>query len=204
MIGIVDYGLGNIKAFANIYYAANIPFVIARTAADLDGVSRLVLPGVGAFDQAMARLEASGIRTVLDELVLGRRLPVIGVCVGLQILMNSSEEGMSRGLGWIDGDVVRFRRSPEEARFSIPHMGWNSVDSRAGEPLFRGVESDAHYYFLHSYYVRCRDQADVLATTRYPSAFACAVRRGNIHGVQFHPEKSHKSGIQLLKNFAEI
>jgi len=204
MIGIVDYGLGNIKAFANIYHAAHIPFVIARAPEDLTAVTRVILPGVGAFDQAMARLESSGMRAVLDELVLGRKLPVVGICVGLQILMNSSEEGTRPGLGWIEGDVVKFQRPSVDSRMCIPHMGWNGVASAEGAPLFAGMNPDAHFYFLHSYFVRCRHEADVLATTDYSGRFACAVRRGNIHGVQFHPEKSHNSGIQLLKNFAEI
>lgn len=204
MIGIVDYGLGNIKAFANIYHAAHIPFVIARAPEDLKAVTRVILPGVGAFDQAMARLESSGMRAVLDELVLGRKLPVVGICVGLQILMNSSEEGTRPGLGWIEGDVVKFQRPSADSRMCIPHMGWNGVTSAEGAPLFAGMNPDAHFYFLHSYFVRCRHEADVLATTDYSGRFACAVRRGNIHGVQFHPEKSHNSGIQLLKNFAEI
>jgi glutamine amidotransferase len=204
MIGIVDYGLGNIKAFANIYHAANIKFVIARAPQDLQGVTRVILPGVGAFDQAMERLESSGMREVLDEMVLGRGVPVVGVCVGLQILMRSSEEGTRPGLGWIEGDVVRFQRPPENPRLCIPHMGWNSVTPVPGSPLFQGLDATAHFYFLHSYYVRCQNAADELASTDYAGRFSCAVRRGNIHGVQFHPEKSHHSGIQLLKNFAVI
>jgi len=204
MIGIVDYGLGNVKAFANIYHKANMRFVIARGPADLRDVDRVILPGVGAFDQAMGRLTASGMRAPLEELVLGKRAPVIGVCVGLQILMRSSEEGTSPGLGWIDGDVVRFQRPADDAQLRIPHMGWNDVDARNGSALFAGVGADAHFYFLHSYYVRCEREEDVLATTNYSRNFACAVQRGNIFGVQFHPEKSHQFGVRLLKNFGEL
>jgi glutamine amidotransferase len=178
--------------------------VIARSPEDLCAVTRIILPGVGAFDQAMARLESSGMRCVLDELVLDRKLPVVGICVGLQILMNSSEEGTRPGLGWVEGDVVRFQRPAAHSRICIPHMGWNNVSPVAGASLFADMEADAHFYFLHSYFVRCRHEADVLATTDYAGRFASAVRRNNIHGVQFHPEKSHRAGIQLLKNFAEF
>lgn len=204
MIGIVDYGLGNVKAFANIYHTANIPFVIARGPDDLRGVTRIILPGVGAFDQAMARLTDSGMKTVLDELVLVRRLPVIGVCVGLQILMRSSEEGTREGLGWIAGDVVRFHRPPGDTRMCIPHMGWNDVKPARNDGLFQGMDADARFYFLHSYYVRCDRPENVLATTDYAGDFACAAQHDNILGVQFHPEKSHSYGVRLLKKFAEL
>jgi imidazole glycerol-phosphate synthase subunit HisH len=199
MIGIVDYGLGNVKAFANIYHSFNVPFVIVKEPGALSGVTRIVLPGVGAFDQAMARLEASGLRQPLGALVLEKRMPVIGVCVGMQILMDSSEEGTRPGLGWISGDVVRFAA---DADVRVPHMGWNVVTPAGADKLFDGIGADSRYYFLHSYYVRAADPAHVLAHTNYAGSFACAVRRDNIIGVQFHPEKSHRSGTQLLRNFA--
>ena len=204
MIGIVDYGLGNVRAFANIYGQLNIPFTIATKAADLDGVTRVILPGVGAFDQAMHRLVQSGMKEPLERMVLRDKVPVLGVCVGMQILMATSEEGTSAGLGWIEGNVVRFQRPPADSSICIPHMGWNNVRTIKEAALFRDLGEDAMFYFLHSYYIRCDRPQDILALTDYGGDFACAVQHGNVLGVQFHPEKSHGYGIQLLENFAGI
>ncbi|RQP21613.1 imidazole glycerol phosphate synthase subunit HisH [Piscinibacter terrae] len=204
MISIVDYGLGNIEAIANIYRRLDIPVAIASDAQALASAERIVLPGVGAFDWAMSRLEASGMRQTLDRLVLQDRKPVIGICVGMQMLARRSDEGTSTGLGWIDADVRLF----DDARFTgpthLPHMGWNDVRPAANQPLFAGLESDARFYFLHSYFIEPHDPSDILATADYGGSFCCAVRRGNVMGVQFHPEKSHQWGIRLLKNFAEL
>jgi len=202
MIAIVDYGLGNVKAFANIFAELNLAHVIAQAPADLAQATHAILPGVGAFDQAMQRLERSGLRAALDELVIGRKLPVLGVCVGMQILMGRSEEGAERGLGWLAGDVVRFR-APAGAQLHVPHIGWNTIAPTRAHPLFAGLDEQAGFYFLHSYLTRCSEQ-DTLASTEYGGAFACAAGRDNILGVQFHPEKSHGNGIQLLRNFAEL
>lgn len=204
MITIVDYGLGNIKAFANIYRQLDIPCTIATHSRDLDGASHVILPGVGAFDQAMKRLQESGMRDRLDDLVLNQKVFVIGVCVGLQILMSSSEEGTSPGLGWIDGEVRLFRQPEQGAPLRVPHMGWNNVSPLRSDGLFAGLDADSRFYFLHSYFTDCSERSDVLAEARYGGEFACAVNRGNIYGVQFHPEKSHGFGIRLLKNFAEL
>lgn len=202
MIGIVDYGLGNVKAFANIFAELNLPHVIARAPADLAQATHAILPGVGAFDQAMQRLERSGLRETLDELVVGRKLPVLGVCVGMQILMGRSEEGVAGGLGWLPGDVVRLR-APAGVQLHVPHIGWNTIAPTREHPLFAGLDEQAGFYFLHSYLTRCSEQ-DTLATTDYGGAFACAAGRDNILGVQFHPEKSHGNGVQLLRNFARL
>jgi glutamine amidotransferase len=203
MIRIVDYGLGNILAFQNMYKRMNIEAGVAKSAADLEGATRIVLPGVGAFDEAMDLLEKSGMRPRLTELVKDRRVPVIGVCVGMQILAQSSEEGSRPGLGWIDGEVKHFKSlgGPE---LPVPHMGWNDVQPGAGQQLFGGLEIDSRFYFLHSFYFRCQRAEDVAASSLYGADFACAVHRDNIYGVQFHPEKSHHFGARLLKNFAEI
>lgn len=204
MITIVDYGLGNIHAFANIYKRLDIPVRVASDAASLAGSERLILPGVGAFDWSMERLQQSGMRETLDRLVLHDKRPVIGICVGMQMMARRSDEGSGSGLGWLDAEVRLF----DEQRFSgpthLPHMGWNDVLPRAGEALFAGLEQDARFYFLHSYYFEAHDAADVAATSDYGGPFCCAVRRGNVMGVQFHPEKSHQWGIRLLKNFAEV
>lgn len=204
MITIVDYGLGNIQAIANIYKRLNIPARTAATSDELEGADKIILPGVGAFDWAMSRLEASGMRGRLDRIVQEDRLPVLGICVGMQMLGSSSDEGELDGLGWIEGDIRRF----DEAKFTgpthLPHMGWNDVAPLSGSPLFAGLEQDARFYFLHSYYFAPRNEADTLAVTEYGGSFACSVARDNVYGVQFHPEKSHQWGVRLLKNFAEM
>ena len=202
MIAILDYGLGNIKAFANIYRELNIPFQIARDRSALLAADRIILPGVGHFDHAMQRLNGSGMREALDEAIVFHRKPVLGVCVGMQMLARSSEEGAEPGLGWIDGTVSRIGFPVETTRGLLPHMGWSTISACAEEPLLRGLDAERGFYFLHSYQFVCNDRADVIATADYAMPFDCAVRRGNVYGVQFHPEKSHGNGICLLKNFA--
>jgi len=204
MIGIIDYGFGNVRAFANVYKNLDIPALIVRSAADLDRVSRIIIPGVGAFDHTMACLRDSGLRDRLDELVLHRRVPVLGVCVGMQMLTRASEEGTLAGLQWIDGEVNKFDLPLASHELSVPHMGWNDVRPLQTDDLFRGLGEGARFYFLHSYYVACQRADDVIAVTDYGGEFTCAVRHDNIFGVQFHPEKSHHYGVQLLKNFAGL
>jgi glutamine amidotransferase len=204
MITIVKYGLGNIQAFANLYERLNIPVTIADTAAKLATAAKIVLPGVGAFDHAMGRLNASGMREVLDRLVLKERVPVLGICVGMQILAKSSAEGAAPGLGWIDGVVKRFAAPTAQARIQLPHMGWNNVRPAADNRLLARLSAESLFYFLHSYYFHCHNPRNVIAVTEYGLQFASAVNHANIYGVQFHPEKSHQNGIQLLKNFAEL
>jgi glutamine amidotransferase len=204
LITIVDYGVGNVQALANIYKRLEIPCLLAKSAADLAGASHVILPGVGAFDWAMARLQASGMREMLDDLVQVQGKPVLGICVGMQMMARGSDEGQLPGLGWFDAHVRRFDEAIFTSRTHLPHMGWNDVEPVRTDGLLRGLGSDARFYFLHSYYFAPNDSADVLATTVYGERFACAVQRGHVFGAQFHPEKSHGWGIQLLKNFAEL
>lgn len=204
MISLVNYGLGNIQAFANIYKRLNLEVCVANTADDLVKAEKVILPGVGAFDWAMARLNESGMRDCLDDLVLRQNRPVLGICVGMQMMAQRSDEGELAGLGWIDAEVKRFDETTFTHKTHLPHMGWNDVVPRHANCLFRGLENDAQFYFLHSYYFLPKQPSDVLAMTDYSGSFASAVRSANIFGVQFHPEKSHQWGIQLLKNFAEL
>lgn len=201
-ITLIDYGVGNIRAFANIYSRLNTTVEIATTAQAIRSANRLVLPGVGAFDWAMSRLNESGMRDALDVQVLERRVPVIGVCVGMQMMAKASDEGQLNGLGWIDGHVAKF--NPVSNRnIPLPHMGWNDVLPLRDDEIFGGI-SDPRYYFLHSYVFHAANREDVLGETQYGGTFASAVRRANVYGMQFHPEKSHHWGISLLKNFAEL
>jgi imidazole glycerol-phosphate synthase subunit HisH len=204
MIAIINYGLGNVQAFANIYKRLGIPAAIASNARELQNADRIILPGVGAFDWAMARLQQSGLRDKLRELVIEKRLPVLGICVGMQILADRSDEGNLPGLGWIKGEVKKFSEYAFGQKTRLPHMGWNDVIPKNGCRLFKELQSAARFYFLHSYYFSPESQEDVLSVTDYGGPYASSVGSENIFGVQFHPEKSHQWGIQLLKNFAEI
>ncbi|MHC8355005.1 imidazole glycerol phosphate synthase subunit HisH [Pseudomonas sp. LB3P81] len=204
MITIIDYGLGNIQAFVNVYKRLHIPVSVAQNADELASATKLILPGVGAFDHAMERLDSSGMRPLLDELVQLKKVPVLGICVGMQILADSSDEGSLPGLGWVSGAVRSFSSIPQLSDLALPHMGWNDVVPSLGNPLFRGFEKDARFYFLHSFFFECQQLANVAATSSYGLDFSCAVAADNVYGVQFHPEKSHHFGVGLLKNFAEL
>ena len=204
MITIVNYGLGNIQAFANIYKRLNICVDIASSPDQLQNVDKIILPGVGAFDWAMKRLNDSGMREMLDELVMIDHKPVLGICVGMQIMAQRSDEGKLAGLGWIDAEVKKFDSTATSQKMLLPHMGWNDVSPCKANGLFRTIEKNARFYFLHSYYFLPRSQDNVLAVTDYNGSFASGVHHQNVFGVQFHPEKSHQWGIQLLKNFAEL
>ena len=202
MITIVDYGLGNIQAIANIYKRLHIPVTVAKSAEQLADAKKIILPGVGAFDWAMSCLNQSGMRSRLDQLVsVGSE--VLGICVGMQMMAKRSDEGSLEGLSWIDADVKIFDQANFPEKTPLPHMGWNDVSPSRADSLFRGMESGARFYFLHSYYFAPHRDRDVLAVSEYNGRFACSVRVDNVYGVQFHPEKSHQWGIQLLKNFAE-
>jgi len=203
LIAIVDYGLGNFHAFANIYKRLNIPAVIASTPQDLHSAAKIILPGVGTFDWAMTRLNDSGLRDTLEEMVVGDHKPVLGVCVGMQMMANRSDEGQLDGLGWINGEIKRFDESTFTQRTHLPHMGWNDVRPQGNHGLFQNLDMGARFYFLHSFYFVPDDQDHVLAVTDYNGIYASSVGLRNVFGVQFHPEKSHQWGIQLLKNFAE-
>lgn len=205
MICIVDYGVGNIQAFLNLFKRLGIEARRADTPSALSDAARLVLPGVGHFDHAMQRFNDSGMRPKLEELVFGAQVPVVGICVGMQMLAQGSDEGVLPGLNWVPGRVRAFESHPQSVALPMPHMGWNELQPRAHSKLFsKGFEEAPQFYFLHSYFFDAEDKQDVVATCSYGLNFDAVVSRGHIHGVQCHPEKSHHWGEQLLKNFVEI
>jgi len=204
MITIIDYGLGNIRAFLNVYERLNIKTKVANSPEDIKGAAKIILPGVGAFDYAISQLNASGMRDELEKQVLGNKVPVLGICVGMQMLANSSDEGILPGLGWIDGEVKNFDPSKIPYKTQLPHMGWNTIQPERGSLVLEGFNNNSRFYFLHSYYFACSNTNDIIASSEYGIKYASAVHRNNIFGVQFHPEKSHANGIQLLQNFSNI
>jgi glutamine amidotransferase len=187
-----------------VFRRLNVEAHTARTPDQLETATKIILPGVGSFDHAMEQLDASGMRGTLDDLVLSRRVPVLGVCGGMQMLARTSEEGSRGGLGWIEGSVRSLGPRLSAHRLPVPHMGWNDVRSLGGSRLFDELGSEARFYFLHSYYFDCDHADDAIAVANYGFDFACAVNAGNVFGVQFHPEKSHRCGTGLLRNFAEL
>ena len=202
MIGIIDYGLGNIKAFSNIYKSLDIKYKIVQKSEELKDITKIILPGVGAFDDAMNKFNESGLRDGVEKMVLNEKKPLLGICVGMQILAESSDEGTEKGLGWINASVKIFDTKTINHDTKLPHMGWNTIDIQSkNEPLFQDLEQQAKFYFLHSYYFQCED-SNIIAETEYGEKYTSAVRSDNIYGVQFHPEKSHQNGVRLLSNFS--
>lgn len=201
MITVVNYGMGNLGSILNMLRRAGAPARVASSPGELAGAQKLLLPGVGAFDAAMARIEEGGFRAVLDGLVLEHRVPVLGICLGMQLLTRGSEEGRRPGLGWIAAETRRF---PPTEGLPVPHMGWNIARPVRPSPLADKLGESPRFYFVHSYYVRTDHEEDSLFKTTYGLSFDSGVSRGNVHGAQFHPEKSHRFGLQLLRNFARL
>ncbi len=205
MIKIVDYGVGNIQAFLNLFKRLGVSAERARNKKDLVNSSKLILPGVGHFDHAMKKLNSSGMREALEKSVLELKIPILGICVGMQILANESDEGILPGLSWIPAKVRAFSKIPESAKLPLPHMGWNTINISNSNPLFKKEDEKlAQFYFLHSFYFDADKKEDILATSHYGFNFNAIVVHENIYGVQFHPEKSHKWGEKLLKNFSKL
>lgn len=204
MITIINYGCGNIKAIQNVYHKLSIQTKVANRYEDLLDAKKLILPGVGAFDFAMQKFIDSGMKEKTNELVIEKKVPVLGICVGVQLMTLSSEEGVLPGLGWINATVKKFENRKVPYLINLPHMGWNDVNPVKESSLFKGLEKDARFYFLHSYYLSSNTMNEIIAESDYAGAFTCAVNHENVYGVQFHPEKSHRYGVTLLNNFAKL
>jgi glutamine amidotransferase len=200
MIAIVDYGMGNLGSIQNMLKKIGARVTITHDPVTIAAADKIILPGVGAFDTAIDNLNKFGLTPLLNELALEKHRPILGICLGMQLMTKRSDEGALPGLGWLDAETVKFANGS----LRVPHMGWNTVDIRREDPLFKDMYEEPRFYFVHSYYVKCADDSDILTSTRYGIDFCSSFVKGNIRGVQYHPEKSHKFGMLLLKNFAEM
>ena len=203
MLVIVDYGMGNLHSVKNMLKYLGYDSIISGKKEDIMQADKLILPGVGNFGSAMQIIEEMRLKDVLDQKVLEERTPILGICLGMQLLMGCSEEGNCEGLNWIPGNVKKFCFS-QETDMKIPHMGWDYIHVDQECKLLQGVDADSRYYFVHSYFVECEEREHAAATTEYGIIFDSVVKKDNIMGTQFHPEKSHRFGMNILKNFMEI
>jgi imidazole glycerol-phosphate synthase subunit HisH len=203
MISVLDYGVGNLGSIMNMMMRAGVEASLISSPEEVNSATKLLLPGVGSFDNGMQRLSESGMREPLRQRVLADGIPILGICLGMQMLGAGSEEGREPGLGFIDAECRRFR-FPDEPSRKVPHMGWSIVKPRQSSRLLANLGEEARFYFVHSYHVVAGDPALVLATSTYGIEFVAMVQRGNVMGAQFHPEKSHRFGMTLLANFAEL
>ena len=203
MITIVNYGMGNLGSVQNMCKRIGVPSEITGDPAIIAKSAKLLLPGVGAFDAAMQKIADSGLREVLDKKVKEEKVPTLGICLGMQLLTNSSEEGVLPGLGWIPAKTLKFRFT-QDSGLKIPHMGWNSLKLQNDGRLFKDLPEEPYVYFVHSYYLKATDESIVKATTEYSTHIHASVEQGNVFACQFHPEKSSDTGLQILKNFVEL
>jgi glutamine amidotransferase len=201
MITVVDYGVGNLASIRNMFKKAGADVLISSDPSEIAAADKLILPGVGAFDTCVQKLQGSGLLDTINKRVLTDKVPVLGVCVGLQLLTQGSEEGNLPGLGWIRGSVVKFKQALLPPELKIPHMGWTDVEISKPSPLFENMYEDPRFYFVHSYHLQIDNPEDALVKATYGYTFVAGVERENIMGVQFHPEKSHKFGLRLFENF---
>jgi glutamine amidotransferase len=201
---IIDYGMGNLGSILNMLKKIGAGAVVSSDISEIEKADKLILPGVGAFDSGMKNLTDHGLIPVLNDRVIKERTPLLGICLGMQLFTKRSEEGKLEGMGWFDAETVRFNFDDEESKLKIPHMGWNYIKVEKENNLFKNTDGDSRFYFVHSYHVVCNQKDDILATTLYGYEFVSAINRDNIFGVQFHPEKSHKFGMKILKNFIDL
>jgi glutamine amidotransferase len=203
MIVVVDYGMGNLRSVLHKLKKIGVEAIVSSKAKDIEKAEKLILPGVGAFGAGMHNLRTYNLIPTLNKEVLAKKTPVLGICLGMQLLARQSEEGNAEGLGWIDAEVKRFDFKGNNNGLRIPHVGWNTINLKKESPLLMGVVAGQRFYFTHSYHVYCHSPADVVATTHYGYDFVSVIQHENIFGVQFHPEKSHRRGMEMVRNFVE-
>lgn len=201
MIAIIDFGVGNISSIGNIIKKMGGEYFVCKKPQDLYLAKKIIVPGVGSFDYGMERLSSGGWIKPLNELALIQKKDVLGICLGMQLMCNESEEGVAKGLGWINANVVKFNFDGLADDLKVPHMGWNNIEILKETPLFSKNSEEERFYFVHSYYVKCLDLDNITATAKHGTKFTAAFQKDNIYGVQFHPEKSHKFGMKLIKKF---
>jgi glutamine amidotransferase len=202
MIVIIDYKMGNVGSIMNMLKKIGADAIVSSDIEQIKKSEKIILPGVGSFDTGIKNINELGLSPIINEKVIKEKTPILGICLGMQLFARKSEEGVLNGLGWIDGEVKKFKF--ENNIFKIPHMGWNTINPQKNDILFNDMPKESRFYFVHSYYFVCDNQDNVLATTDYSYKFPSIVRKENIIGVQFHPEKSHKYGMKLLKNFVGL
>jgi glutamine amidotransferase len=200
MIIIIDYGMGNLGSLANMLKIIRVPAKISSNIEEIESAEKLILPGVGSFDHGMQKLREQDLIDILNKKVVRDKIPILGICLGMQLFTKTSEEGAEQGMGWVDAKTVKFN-ADKDSLFKIPHMGWDTLDIKKSHFLMKDTDSNAMYYFVHSFHVVCSHSEDVLSTTHYGYDFVSSLAKDNIIGVQFHPEKSHKYGMKLLDNF---
>lgn len=202
MIVIIDYGMGNLRSVQKAFERINIVADISDRSDEIINAQKLLLPGVGHFEKGIKNIKERGLLNCLNEAVLYKKIPILGICLGMQLMTESSEEGNVEGFGWIKAKSKKF--SFESKEYKIPHMGWNNLSIKNNDSLYKNINNNNFYYFVHSYYVRCDNEKDVLTETIYGIKFVSSFQKGNIYGCQYHPEKSHDAGLQVLKNFANV
>lgn len=204
MIAILDYGMGNVGSIANMLKKINAKAIITADHEVIKSADKLILPGVGSFDRGMIRLAESGFKDLIIDEVVNKKKPILGICLGMQLLTNRSDEGVEKGLGFIDAETIHFNKLKENFKQKIPHMGWNLVRVEQESKIVEDIPDPSKFYFVHTYFVKCKYQENVLMSTQYGDWFTSAIIKDNIIGMQFHPEKSHKFGMSVLRNFAKI
>ncbi|MBK7380895.1 MAG: imidazole glycerol phosphate synthase subunit HisH [Ignavibacteriales bacterium] len=202
MIVIIDYGMGNLRSVQKAFERIKIPVLITSDKTEILKADKIVLPGVGNFERGISNLKSNGLFDTLNERVTEHKIPILGICLGMQLMTEFSEEGNVEGFGWIKARTIKFVF--DRAYLKIPHMGWNNINVVRDSPITNNISSDNLFYFVHSYYVSCENRGDVLATSNYGVSFVSSFQKENIYGCQFHPEKSHDAGLQMLKNFSEL
>jgi imidazole glycerol-phosphate synthase subunit HisH len=203
MIIVIDYGMGNLRSVEKKLNRVAKNVRISSDMSVIAKASKLVLPGVGHFTNGVKKLHDSGIWNLLNEKVLIKNTPILGICLGMQLMASTSEEGNAIGLGWFDAKVVKFNIE-DKLKYKVPNIGWNSIELNKDSELFLNLSENAMYYFVHSYHIKCNNQEDILTTTKYENPFTSSINKGNIYGTQFHPEKSHNWGERLLQNFVNL
>lgn len=204
MIVIINCGLGNLGSIVNMLRKIGEEAIVSSNISDIKNADKLILPGVGTFDNGIKNIDKLQLRSILDDKVIKDKTPILGICLGMQLMTKKSEEGKLSGLGWIDATTIKFTFNKNSSDLKIPHMGWNNVVIQKQSCLTADLPENARFYFVHSYHLRCNDQQDILTQTHYGYNFPSMIQKENIFGTQFHPEKSHKFGMKLLKNFIEL